>query len=128
MVEQVKRFRETDLPCDGPTACERAFEKVLETKKGAFVIQDSDYFETDALMDMVLQVGGTTLLPKRNKSDDAGGSQASSTLSFSSDRRLMRLIIFRYLLDRAIRRFLQAMNLTLSTQEYRRVSLQSGSD
>ena len=79
-------------------------------------------------MDMVLQVGGTTLLPKRNKSDDAGGSQASSTLSFSSDRRLMRLIIFRYLLDRAIRRFLQAMNLTLSTQEYRRVSLQSGSD
>ena len=63
-------------------------------------------------MDMVLQVGGTTLLPKRNKSDDAGGSQASSTLSFS-----MRLIIFRYLLDRAIRRFLPAMNLTLSTQE-----------
>jgi hypothetical protein len=118
VVEQVKRFRETDLPCDGPTACERAFEKVLETKKGAFVTQDSDYFETDAFMDMVLQVGGATLLPKRTKSDDAGDSNmTSSTLSFKSDRRLMRLIIFRYFQDRAIRRFLQATNLTRSTQE-----------
>jgi hypothetical protein len=117
VLEQVKRFRETDLPCDGPTACERAFEKVLEAKRGAFVIQNPVYFETAAFMDMVLQVGGATLLPKRSKSDDTGGSQASEALSFKSDRRLMRLLIFRYFLDRAIRRFLKASNETMNKQE-----------
>lgn len=110
-MEQVKWFRETDLPCDGPTACERAFEKVLEAKKGAFLIQDSDYFEANAFMEMVLQVGSETLLPK-NKSDDAGGSKMNSNLSFRSDRRLMRLVIFRYFLDRAIRQFLRASTMS----------------
>lgn len=117
MLEQVKRFRETDLPCDGPTACERAFEKALETKKGAFVIKDPNNFETAAFMDMVLQLGGASLLPKRSKPGDAGGCQASETLSFKSDRRLIRLVIARYFLDRAICRFLKASNETMSKQE-----------
>lgn len=117
VVEQVKRFKEADLPCDGATPCERAFEKALETKKGAFIVQDPDFVNSNLFLDMIVQTGGSTLSPKRDKPDDASGSKASSTLSFRSDRRLMRLIIFRYFLDRAIRRFLQAATVTTSQQE-----------
>ncbi len=95
---------------DGATPCERAYEQVLKVKKGAFVVQDTDYLETEAgmqaFLDMVRQVSGSSLLPKKEKSPGEN-STTTSTLGFQGERRLVRLVIFRSFLDRAIRRFLQ---------------------
>ena len=109
---------------DGATPCERSYEQVLRVQKGAFVVQDAEYLGSDAgtqaFLDMVRQAAGPSLLPKHKGKEPGEMSTISTTttttttVSFQGERRLVRLVIFRYFLGRAIRRFLNQEAKTMA--------------
>ena len=118
VIQQVKHFRDTEYGSDGVTSFEQAFEQALRVKKGAFVlVETSDTKNTTGgggdqscffffFLQMLQHIGGgPTLLPKKEKEPKKKDRKEASSLSFQSDRRLVRLVIFRYFLDRAISRF-----------------------
>jgi hypothetical protein len=120
VIQQVKHFADTEYGSDGVTSYEQAFEQALRVKRGAFVlVEASDTKSTIGgdgdqpfsfcfFLRMLQHIGGgPALLPKKEKESDKkkDRKEGSSSLSFQSDRRLMRLVIFRYFLDRAISRF-----------------------
>ena len=68
--EQVMNFNKTGYT-DGRTAAELTFEKNLEFKNGAFIVNPSYYESDDAFIAMMYQLAGPRLLPSdRNKEED----------------------------------------------------------
>ena len=127
VVEQVQNFEATGYRADGATDGEIVLEGVLLKKKGAWTV-DRDYYETkegcEFFFAMMRQLGGDHLMPKRpqelreeseqakamaenqGSDDDADtNEQSQTTQTFRGDRRLVRLLIFRYFADQAWRKF-----------------------
>lgn len=128
VVEQVQHFDATGYRADGATDGEIVLEGVLMKKKGAWTV-DPDYYDTEEgcqfFFDMMRQLGGDHLMPKRPQelreeseqakamaenqagSDEEGdvNEQTQTTQTFRGDRRLVRLLIFRYFADQAWRKF-----------------------
>lgn len=134
--EQVEHFEDTGYHDDGATDCEIILEGVLRLHRRAWTV-DPEYYESEEgckfFFDMLLQLGGEHLLPRRpkeirqeseiakakaegrklnNDSDDetddvdtAETENNQATQSFRGDRRLVRLTIFRYFADQAWRKF-----------------------
>lgn len=108
----MRRFPQTGYAADGATEAEAAFERALQLKQGAFVLASEFFLDGGGFLDLVRFVGGPKLLlpqPKRTSSSDNGiGSteaSGSSSSRFRGDRRLVRVVIARYLVDRAVRQF-----------------------
>ena len=116
--EQVQKFEMTGYKADGATEPEIALEKYMIFKRGAWCMKE-DYYSTDEGCDMffgmLMQLGGDHLMPKRSydlrdeseaakkKAEDGGNENLGPT--FRSDRRLVRLVIFRYFANIAWRKF-----------------------
>jgi len=137
VLEQVEKFDVTGYKADGATDCEIFYEESLKVYRGAWTV-DEDFYTTeeglDSFFGMFLQLGGDHLVPKRPKEirqvaakakakaegidddeeDDDDGengnqSNGSESQSFRGDRRLVRLVIFRYFADQAWKKFERAM-------------------
>lgn len=114
----MRRFPQTGYAADGATEAEAALERALQVKQGAFILAPEFLLSGNGFPDLVRFVGGPKLLlphPKRTttatrssssftiSSTETGGGSSSS--SFRGDRRLVRVVIARYLVDRAVRQF-----------------------
>ncbi|KAG3217101.1 hypothetical protein PC129_g12050 [Phytophthora cactorum] len=104
ILEQIRHFQETGYT-DGRVAAELYFEKNL-----VYIANDAgdtNFFE------MLKILGGPKLLPVRttrnpNEKSEAEAEQAkseSNVQSFRSDRRLVRLVMFRIFADMAMRKY-----------------------
>ncbi|EEY63519.1 uncharacterized protein PITG_15869 [Phytophthora infestans T30-4] len=114
ILEQIRHFQETGYT-DGRVAAELFFEKNLHQRE-SFVL-DSQYIANEAgdknFFEMLKILGGPKLLPVRtarnpNENTEAEAEQAKSennVQSFRSDRRLVRLVLFRIFADMAIRKY-----------------------
>jgi hypothetical protein len=148
VLEQVTKFGDTGYKADGATDCEIFLEEHLRFTKGAWVVAEELYSSDegcDMFFGMLMQLGGSHLLPVRsralrkksadakraaeaaggagaragsreeddeedNAEDEAGDESKSAkpetgSQSFRADRRLVRLLIFRYYADMAWNRF-----------------------
>ncbi|ETL89810.1 hypothetical protein, variant 1 [Phytophthora nicotianae] len=115
ILEQIRHFQETGYT-DGRVAAELFFEKNLVHQRDSFVL-DSQYIANEAgdknFFEMLTILGGPKLLPVRtarnpNEKNEAEAEQAkseSNVQSFRSDRRLVRLVMFRVFADMAIRKY-----------------------
>lgn len=116
VLEQVRRFPETGYAPDGATAAEAAFEAALVVKQGAFILTPEYLEPPRSFLDLVrLFVGGPKLLlPHPKRSSESGGISgnksisSTETSSFRGDRRLLRVMIARYIVDRAVRQYEKA--------------------
>ncbi|CAM9498650.1 unnamed protein product [Ectocarpus sp. 12 AP-2014] len=129
--DQLRNFQKTGIKGDGRTAAELSFEEGLKVHRGAYLggafVKDT---QADRFYDMCRQVGGPRLLPSKprdygtatpSKQESSTSSAEDSTnervdfaeigsaetegQSFRADRRLIRLVVFRYMFDKAIRKF-----------------------
>ncbi|CAM9476639.1 unnamed protein product, partial [Pylaiella littoralis] len=129
--EQVRNFDKTGIKGDSRTAAELSFEESLKVDRGAYV---GKMFVSDThakqFFDLCKQVGGPRLLPSkprgrgadlslesngpvasvhRPSSQDVNNVEVDATKtegqSFRADRRLVRLVVFRYMFDKAIRKY-----------------------
>lgn len=117
IMEQIRHFQDTGYT-DGRVAAELFFEKNLLHERESFVLA-SEYLASEAgdtnFFEMLQILGGPKLLPVRttrdpNEKTEAEAEQAkseSNVQSFRSDRRLVRLTIFRIYADMAIRKYLR---------------------
>ncbi|GAB9467771.1 hypothetical protein Gpo141_00005106 [Globisporangium polare] len=117
IMKQVKHFQETGYR-DGRIGAEMFFEKSLQYRRGVFVVDSKYMTSTEGatnFFDMIQVLGGPKLLPVRqtrdpNEKTEAEAEQAKSEAnvqSFRSDRRLVRLMIFRKFADVAIRKYMR---------------------
>ncbi|OWZ04023.1 hypothetical protein PHMEG_00024154 [Phytophthora megakarya] len=116
ILEQIRHFNETGYS-DGRVAAELFFEKNLHQRE-SFVL-DSQYIGMEAgdmnFFEMMKILGGPKLLPVRttrnpNEKSEAEAEQAkseSNVQSFRSDRRLVRLVMFRIFADMAMRKYMR---------------------
>jgi len=137
VLEQVEKFNQTGYKADGATDCEIYYEENLKLKRGAWTVKEELYSTDegcDMFFGMLLQLGGPHLMPKRDgdlremskraklqaeglegHSDDEDRDEQGEekegdkgTQSFRPDRRLARLVIFRYFADMAWSKFKRA--------------------
>jgi len=130
VMTQVENFPATKYSSDGGTDCEIYLETSLRAQRGAWTVSE-EYFSTDKGCDMffgmLMQLGGDHLLPKRSlemremsakakvqaaeKDEDNEERKNSSEdgQSFRGDRRLVRLLIFRYFADMAWSKFTRTL-------------------
>lgn len=107
----MRRFRETGYAHDGATEPEVAFEQALAVKRGAFVLAPEYLESITCVRELLGFVGGAKLLLPHSKRGADGstsrstGSTEAATSGFRGDRRLIRLVIARYLVHCAIRQF-----------------------
>lgn len=106
VTQQVKNFRQTGYT-DARTDAELYLENHLEFNRGAFILR-SDFFEIEegyaAFFAMMDQIGGPRLLPSEDMADTPASADTNGQ-SFRSDRRLVRLAIFRAFIDNLMRKF-----------------------
>ncbi|KAF1317741.1 hypothetical protein FI667_g14540, partial [Globisporangium splendens] len=117
IMKQVKHFAETGYR-DGRINAEMYFEQFLQYRRGVFLM-DFKYINSPEgaanFIQMLQVLGGPKLLPVRQTRDprektEAEAEQAKSEAnvqSFRSDRRLVRLVIFRKFADIAIRKYMR---------------------
>lgn len=114
MLEQVRRFPETGYTSDGATAEEVAFEAALVVKQGAFVLAPEYLEPVSSFLDLLRSfVGGQKLLlPHPKRSGESSSISSTETSSFRGDRRLIRVVIARYIVDQAVRQYEKDAALT----------------
>ena len=114
----MRHFRETGYAHDGAIEPEVAFEQALTVKRGAFVLVPEYLESATCFRELLGFVGGPKLLlphskPRAEETTSASTititSSETGTSGFRGDRRLIRLVVARYLVDRAIRQFEKAV-------------------
>lgn len=117
LLEQVRHFQETGYAHDGAIEPEVAFERALTVKRGALGLTPEYLQSATGFRELLGFIGGPKLLLPHSKRRTEESTSASASIITSSktatscfrgDRRLIRLVVARYLVDRAIRQFEKA--------------------
>ncbi|TMW60895.1 hypothetical protein Poli38472_000937 [Pythium oligandrum] len=117
VMEQLRHFNETGYK-DGRIPPECCAEQYLQNRRSCFVMDPKYVASADGAVNFceIMQIlGGPKLLPLRLTRDPAQNNQAEQEVaqsvanvqSFRSDRRLLRLVIFRKFADVAMRKYLR---------------------
>jgi hypothetical protein len=110
VLEQVRRFSETGYGLDAATEAEADFEQALHVQRGGFVLSPKYLDSAPNFLALLQFVGGPKLLHQHGKkctnaTASIATSESASSSGFRGDRRLIRLVIARCFVDRAILQF-----------------------
>lgn len=129
LLKQVECFRQTKYPDDGVTAAEKSFERALKGQtlnNAAFFTVSEEYLrdKEHGFLSRLEECTRPKILPREPQelkiAKLSSSPPAQRPQSFRSDRRLLRLFIFRMVADKAMKRFLQMQapaSTTVNDQE-----------